>query len=320
MLFRSTACSTDAQCPSTRGHCSNGGCVACQVNSDCTGNPHGTVCLNGACVECIVSTECPTGQTCDAASKKCVSGCGSAGECPTGFVCDTATLTCIQCTSNDQCSGSTPVCDATSHACVQCNADSDCQPGFSCNTHKHQCATKECLELDVGGDGIAAALLKQAGGTRCLTRLSGNSCPPDATSKGAHSTATCLQWLTCNSGNKNQWWVRETYGTSHVWSTTSEDLTAALDAQFATSSLQGSDGAGDYAYVTPGVPTAGSTKWTTGMSNSPQGFSITSATDGDTLVLGHDASHFATWGATGDTLVAQFVNPSFTACKTWADP
>lgn len=120
------ACTTSATCPSARPVC----------------DPS-----DGQCVECLPNTDCSHGAHCDPATRTCTSSCQSDNDCKMGndARCLTSTNQCVECLVAGDCqSGDRPLCDATSHACVECEHDADCTNAQkpACLASSGQCA--EC--------------------------------------------------------------------------------------------------------------------------------------------------------------------------------
>lgn len=325
------ACTSDAECPSSAGHCVNGGCAACSTSADCAGQAVNKLCLSGACIECLNDNQCSAGETCDATSHVCVPGCGTSGTCASGTVCSPASNTCIQCASDADCAGATPTCDTSSHLCVACTVSADCPAGETCNTYTNACHASYCTALSTNHAGKSATMTLRTGtgnGT-CLTRAGKGACPTDDGSPYA-STGSCLQFLPCGDGNKSQWWVQLKHGDGDYLATTAEDSAAVLDAKYVTAYLQppsaslhqgGSTPEYAHTYETRSTDTSVSL----GMTPATHGFFITYASPGASpvyLAPSSSASNYASWvtttsgDASGAVFVAKFVNSSFTSCAT----
>src|SRR4030095_760807 len=155
-------CTTDADCSSGVCDETSGKCVACLLNSDCsgstpicdtstntcvpcTGDPQcgGGVCdePNGTCVECVASSDCP-GDTPVCQNHAC-EGCTDDTQCAPG-VCDETSGKCVACLLNSDCSGRTPICDTSTNTCVPCTGDPQCA-GFA-NTPACDELSGECVQ------------------------------------------------------------------------------------------------------------------------------------------------------------------------------
>lgn len=325
------ACSNDSQCPDTAGFCHNGGCVKCRVTADCDSDSHSAVCVRGTCLECIVSSECPHGQYCNVATNTCAAGCGNGGACAAGTVCDTTTMQCIQCLSNTNCTGDTPVCDTDTHTCVACIVDSDCPTGTHCNMHNNACESTVCTKLETGT--VPTMRLRQYGtlavtssATMAGTSPSLGSCltvRPCSSAANAPTDALCAWWVACaEDGNDDgQWWVKEVYDSVPVLATTRASLGGEADVEYVHGYLIGGQLSNASVRVAQQVgSSSGGTPLQLTPSASTDAFYITSAEPTGSMLYLSTSTGEAIWtNNVNDAapIVAEFVNPAFTACTKW---
>jgi Cys-rich repeat protein len=140
------ACATNDHCGASCGAC--GGttpicdpesdrCIGCNDNDgdeDDATCPPGTTCrTNGACLECTSNAECtdPVKPICNLTTNQC-GPCTMDSQCPTGEVCDLGSGACVACVTNAQCGGTAPICQ--SQTCVPCASSSQCPDGTVCDT------------------------------------------------------------------------------------------------------------------------------------------------------------------------------------------
>ncbi len=114
------------------------GPARCFSNSECAGNPMGSVCdaARGRCVQCLAAADtCDPAQHCDDASNTCVAGCRSDEGCAGSDAgvarrCDTATHACVECVRDEHCAAGS-LCVGS--VCVPgCNDTRACPTGQSC--------------------------------------------------------------------------------------------------------------------------------------------------------------------------------------------
>jgi hypothetical protein len=94
-----TACPDAGRCPASAPLCnSNGVCVGCQINADCTRAAGGTTCntATGQCVQCVSKAQCTSllAPLCNPTTNRCV-GCVSTADCREGY-CDPVQHVCVE--------------------------------------------------------------------------------------------------------------------------------------------------------------------------------------------------------------------------------
>ncbi len=133
-------CTTTTDCGGI-GTCTNGQCVQCTDDSQCTG---GTVCNNNVCTPpCTTDTDCSS-------FNRCTDGRCTASGCETDRECIAATK------------NVTAVCK--SNAClVPCQTDLEC--GNPQDYHFYSCIKSQCIYVGCQSDKECQLYLGQAGGT-----------------------------------------------------------------------------------------------------------------------------------------------------------
>ncbi len=129
------------------GNCgSNGTCVGCTMDSQCSGATPVCNTTSGLCVQCTSSTQCSSGTpVCDATSSTCVpcngdNGSTASDPCSTTsepfcFLSGSMMGQCGKCATDSDCQGHTgDICDTTSGLCVTgCDSDAQCGATQWCN-------------------------------------------------------------------------------------------------------------------------------------------------------------------------------------------
>jgi MYXO-CTERM domain-containing protein len=193
------ACTTNADCtnPATPV-CSNGTCVGCTSDTQCTGNAAGGACQpSGACGECSATnhTACvaPT-PVCNTASGTCVA-CTSNAQCSGNTPVCTSSDTCGPCTSNSDCSAPTPVCSA-SGACVECLTDSQCSGSTPiCDATSHTCRGCTSNSDCAGGTNHAC----DVSNGQCVACVQNSDCSMGVCNTTSHSCVQCLNDSECSN-------------------------------------------------------------------------------------------------------------------------
>ena len=188
----------NSSCPS--GSCSNGTCVACNSNTDCTSpcevcNTNSHTCESGCdtsnCQTCINGScgfGCDAGDTCENGScLECTedSNCGSCEEC----INNTCQNTCV--------SPNFLHCNTGSNSCVQCLADSNCPTGKICNSSNICVPAPECFGTSLCTFGSCKSCVSGNCVSFCNTspniycNSSTNHCAPCQGALGCGPCQTC---------------------------------------------------------------------------------------------------------------------------------
>jgi hypothetical protein len=175
--------------------------VECAVDSDCAGNPNGSVCdvANGVCVTCLVDTQCPIGSICK--NQACVPGCSSEQPCANGLsCCDNTCRDLLE--DNDHCGACALACASTVTADRACVAGScaitSCKPYFyDCNANPQD----GCEEADDGNPCVCVPGAVES----CYTGAPGT----EGIGPCAAGSRTCamsgLKWSECQNQVLPQW-------------------------------------------------------------------------------------------------------------------
>jgi len=109
-----------------------GQCVDCFQDSDCAGNPTGSICdtTSDSCVQCQAATDCPYSNP--GCSNELCGACVQNSDCPPNNTC---TNNACACTGNTGCGGDAPQCiiSGGTGACG-CSANSQCPTPDYCST------------------------------------------------------------------------------------------------------------------------------------------------------------------------------------------
>jgi hypothetical protein len=209
---------------------SNGQCVGCLSDNDCTANTQAPYCSSDVdagnnCVQCFTPDQCPaTSPGCNAQSFFC-GYCGQASDCPTDLplcyqgacvvscvlsdggtdcdagVCQTSTGYCVGCLADGDCQdqANAPFCGTDIDAgnyCVQCLGPADCPdsglPG--CSSQAHSCGF-----CSFSSDCPATAAYCQYGlcGDSCVLSDGGTFCQNGLCNTNSGLCVNCLTDADC---------------------------------------------------------------------------------------------------------------------------
>jgi hypothetical protein len=141
-------CEEDSDCDSGACDTENNVCVACKIDSHCSGQKDKCKTESFSCVECLLDSDCSSGQKC--CNNNCKLTCGvcgdstcSPGEC--ALECDSDELDC----TIDDCSGD-GVCEPWVGETCEEEADCDCG-SYECNPQSQSADSSGCI-IFVCGD------------------------------------------------------------------------------------------------------------------------------------------------------------------------
>ena len=161
-------CTSVSDCQQGAIACTNGVCIYCKSDSDCTGGAKKCDVATGFCIMCEQDSHCiyygqkmMTGM-CDPTYKMCVK-CNSDADC--NFYQSPAKLcasnVCVQCKSDADCASEhVKGCDTKSGFCYMCKSDPECCPpdnaqcGLTCDLPTGAClcqTDKQCSDLYTQG-------------------------------------------------------------------------------------------------------------------------------------------------------------------------
>lgn len=141
-------------------------CVGCETNSDCIGNPQGTICdpNQHICRPCFDSFDCPEGDYChggqwDCFNQRCVPPSPMRYPCTDVRQCHEASHTCTGCVTDEQCGvydfcENNKRCNTTSGQCAGINGNRVCDGlHMYCNSQQARCiqcrTSTDCRLLDL---------------------------------------------------------------------------------------------------------------------------------------------------------------------------
>ena len=181
-------------CKGSTPQCTTDGrCVECIKDGDCSGA--GEKCLSNTCqtVDRCAGVNCSGGKTCNPDNGICI--------CPSGKIDNNGTCEAPNCTNGGvTCSGVNSVCNTSTKQCVQCTANSHCSGGKTCQSNSCSCPSSKPYTT-TGGVCVECTSDSHCSGSKecnenhqCI--LPADPCEGITCTNGTCSNGTCQ----CNNG------------------------------------------------------------------------------------------------------------------------